>query len=164
MCEFQHGTIECRGDGYCWDADADGFDPDDHSMPCPVCNTKGWLEQRKEEAETCISYSGIDSGTGVTIWESAVAVARRLNPAGVDALLHDIGVVKALFKDDKGETQTQIFSYPGQGMSVLANTLISKTYCAKPFIFDIGPSYNHCVVGTVGGGMSIFPVEKPASE
>lgn len=111
MCNFQHGTIECRGDGYCWDADCDGYDPDDHSMPCPACNTKGWLEQRKEEAETCSVFSGFDSGTGVDIWESGVKVARRENPAVVDVLLKEIGIVKALFEDGSGEIQVRTFEY-----------------------------------------------------
>jgi len=114
MCDFQHGTIECRGDGYCWDADSDGFDPGDHSMPCPACNTKGWLEQRKEEAETCSSFCGFDSGTGVDIWESAVKVARRENPEGLEVLLHEIGVVNALYEDGKGEIQTKQFVYSAQ--------------------------------------------------
>lgn len=127
MCNFQHGTIECRGDGYCWDADSDGYDPADHSMPCPNCNTKGWLEQRKEEAETCISFSGFDSGTGVDIWESAVRVAQRENPEGVEVLLREIGEVNALYEDEHGETQTKRFVYPGQGMSVLADSLINQT-------------------------------------
>lgn len=156
MCNFQHGTIECRGDGYCWDADADGFDPADHSMPCPACNTKGWLEQRKDEAESCISFSGIDSGSGVDIWESAVAVARRENPEGTDALLHEIGVVNALYEDDKGETHTKTFSYPGMGMSAMTEMLRFQTPGAKPFVIDVGPSDNLCVVAPAGSGMS-FP-------
>lgn len=156
MCEFQHGTIECRGDGFCWDADADGYDPADHSMPCPACNTKGWLEQRKEEAETCISFSGIYSGTGVDIWESAVKVARRENPEGVDALLLEIGVVNALFEDGNGETQTKTYSYPGPGMAVLADSLLNQMPSAVPFIFDVGPSYNECVIAPSGSGMSFF--------
>lgn len=154
MCNFQHGTIECRGDGYCWDADCDGFDPNDHSLPCPACNTKGWLEQQKEEAETCISFSGIDSGTGVDIWESAVRVAQRENPEGFEAVLREIGEVNALYEDEQGETQTKRFVYPGQGMSVLAESLLSQTPGAVPMIFDVGPSYNECIVARSGSGMS----------
>lgn len=111
MCEFQYGTTECRGDGFCWDADNDGFDPADHSLPCPQCNTKGWLEQQKEEAETISSYQGFDSGTGVTIWENAVAVARRENPDDTDKLLAEIGVVNALYETDGSEALVQVFSY-----------------------------------------------------
>lgn len=120
MCDFQHGTIECRGDGYCWDADSDGYDPEDHSMPCPACNTKGWLEQRKEEAETCSSFSGFDSGTGVDIWESAVRVAQRENPDGVEALLREICVVNALYEDGQGEIQTKQFVYSGTDVAAPA--------------------------------------------
>lgn len=157
MCEFQRGTIECRGDGYCWDADADGFDPADLSMPCPACNTKGWLEQRKEEAESCISFSGIDSGSGVDIWESAVAVARRENPEGTDAALLEIGVVNALFEDGKGDPQIKTFSYPDRGMSVMTDLLLSQTPAEKPCVFDVGQSFNHCVFAPPGSGMSLFP-------
>lgn len=114
MCDFQHGTIECRGDGYCRDADYDGYDPQDHSLPCPACNTKGWLEQQKAEAESCFSYSGIDSGTGVDIWESAVRVAYRENPEGTDAVLREIGAVDALYEDGQGFAQTKRFEYPTQ--------------------------------------------------
>lgn len=124
MCDFQHGTIECRGDGYCWDADSDGYDPNDHSMPCPACNTKGWLEQRKEEAETCSSFSGFDSGTGVDIWESAVRVAQRENPDGVEALLREIGVVNALYEDGQGEIQTKQFVYPATAAAGVPASLV----------------------------------------
>lgn len=111
MCDFQHGTIECRGDGYCWDADFDGFDPDDHSMPCPRCNTAGWLNQMKEEAEGTISFQGLDSGTGVDIWENAVAVAMRENPDEAKRALVAIGQVAALFADEAGTVMTRDFVY-----------------------------------------------------
>jgi hypothetical protein len=76
MCEFQNGTNECRGDGYVWDADCDGFDPADKSWACPNCNTKQYLLDAKEEAESTSSYSGMSgSGSGVTIWEGSVKVA-----------------------------------------------------------------------------------------
>lgn len=153
MCGFQHGTIECRGDGYCWDADSDGYDPADHSSPCPACNTKGWLEQRKEEAETCISFSGVDSGTGVDIWESAVEVARRENPEGTDAALREIGIVRALFEGANGETQTKTFEYAGLGMATI-DSLIGQPAGAVPAIFDVGPSFNECVLAVAGTGMS----------
>lgn len=123
MCDFQRGTIECRGDGYCWDADSDGYDPDDHSMPCPACNTKGFLEQRKEEAETCSSFSGFDSGTGVDIWESAVRVAERESPEGVETLLREIGVVNALYEDGQGKIQTKQFVYPAPVAAVVPASL-----------------------------------------
>lgn len=111
MCNFQYGTIECRGDGFCWDADNDGFDPSDESMPCPECNTAVWLQQQKEEAETTSFFSNITgNGTGVSIWENAVAVARQHNK-DTDSLLKEIGLVKALYEDDAGNPLERIFSY-----------------------------------------------------
>jgi hypothetical protein len=121
MCHFQHGTIECRGDGFCWDADCDGYDPSDHSMPCPVCNTLAWLMQQKEEAETTSFFQGIDSGTGVTIWENAVDVARRENPEHADRLLNEIGHVKALYEDDDDKVLVREFIYPSPSVSAAAS-------------------------------------------
>ena len=97
MCQFQHGTIQCRGDGYLVDADHDSYDPNDFSDPCPQCNTQTWLENQKLEAESTIEFEGYDRGTGVDIWLNAVEVARRENPDHVDAPLKNIGKVGALF-------------------------------------------------------------------
>ena len=118
MCDFQWGTIECRGDGYCWDADYDGYDPEDLSLPCPQCNTAGYLEQQKEEAESCISYQGYDVGTGVTIWENAVAVALRENLEAARVALAGIGQVGALSEDELQQTQVTWFRYDAQGEPV----------------------------------------------
>lgn len=74
----------------------------------------------KEEAETCSSFSGFDSGTGVDIWESAVRVAQRENPDGVEALLREIGVVNALYEDGQGEIQTKQFVYSGTDVAAPA--------------------------------------------
>jgi hypothetical protein len=104
MCQFQSGTFECRGDGYVWDADCDGYDPEDRSMPCPACNTLAFLEARKEEAETTGWWeaNGV-SGDGADIWESAVAAARSWNPEAAEAALRAIGSVDALVADDEAE-------------------------------------------------------------
>lgn len=127
MCEFQWGTIECRGDGYCWDADCAGYDPDDHSLPCPKCNTLGWLTAQKEEAESTVSYQGYDSGTGVSIWESAVRVAMRENPEGTPALLAEIGTVKALYEmDDNREIWIKTFTYDASGMAQISDLFIQE--------------------------------------
>lgn len=101
MCEFQSGTHECRGDGYIWDADHDGYDPNDKSWPCPNCNTIEYLKAAKEEAESSSYYFGIDGhGTGVTIWENAVKVAKYWNEDATEKALIEIGVVEALYDDD----------------------------------------------------------------
>jgi len=112
MCDFQQGTIECRGDGYCWDADEDGYDPEDHSIPCPRCNTAGWLEKKKEEAETTSFYQSGTTGSGVDIWENAVAVAMRENPGAARQALAEIGCVAPLCEDKDGNVLSREFCYP----------------------------------------------------
>ena len=96
-CRYQHGTLECRGDGYLWDADSDGYDPDDFSDPCPNCNTLEYLRGRKEEAE-CVSQgqSMYWSYTGETLWLDAVGHARAINPEAAQVALEEIGFVDAL--------------------------------------------------------------------
>lgn len=109
MCDFQSGTIECRGDGYLWDADNDGYDPDDMSEACPKCNTEQYLINAKEDAETTSAYSNLyESGTGVTIWESAVSVATQCNEQAAKAALTSIGTVAALYHDVSAEDGTRI--------------------------------------------------------
>ncbi len=80
-------------------------------MPCPACNTKEWLFQQKEEAESCSSYSGYTCGTGVTIWENAVEVAERENPEKFSQFLKEIQKVSALYEDDQGNVLTKEFNY-----------------------------------------------------
>lgn len=94
MCNYWHGgTIECRGDGYMWDADADGYDPEDTSFPCPACNTRTYLLGAKEHGECC-SYSSGWSGdyTGEDMWLGAVDVALAANPQVAPRLLRQIGI------------------------------------------------------------------------
>lgn len=101
ICTYQYGTWECRGDGYLWDADDDGYDPTEKDHPCPGCNTLEYLQKAKEEAETTCSYSnGYSSGTGETIWQGSVRVATEENPDGIDEVLRAIGEVHALVDDD----------------------------------------------------------------
>lgn len=96
-CDFSAGSYQCRQDGYMWDADSDGYDPEDLSYPCPCCNTLVYLQKAKEEAETTESHSGYwGVHTGADIWTNSVDLARSANPAGVDAALQTVGVVEAL--------------------------------------------------------------------
>jgi hypothetical protein len=53
-----------------------------------------------------------------------------------------------------GRDANQRFVYPGQGMSILADSLWSQTPGAVPMIFDVGPSYNECIIAPSGSGMS----------
>lgn len=101
MCNYWHGgTIECRGDGYMWDADADGFDPSDLSMPCPACNTAIWLAEAKEHGESVSYNSGMGgSSTGVEAWLGAVRTALAANPHLTPKLLRRIGIVRPIEDD-----------------------------------------------------------------
>ncbi len=99
-CNFQRGTWECRGDGYLWDADSDGYDPEDTGDPCPCCNTLEYLTQAKEEAETCSRWLDMyGAGTGETIWLRRLALAKQANQVRTDEVLKEIGPVHALVYD-----------------------------------------------------------------
>jgi hypothetical protein len=99
-CQFQRGTWECRGDGYLWDADHDGWDPDENDNPCPCCNTLEYLQRAKDEAETCSYYSNNgSSGTGEDIWLNCLSWAEAANPQGIAEALRQIGPVEALISD-----------------------------------------------------------------
>lgn len=102
MCQYHHTgtTMECRGDGYLWDADYDGWDPDDHSRPCPECNTEEYLLSAKEDAETV--SEGSSAGfyyTGESCWLGAVRAAEAANEVAAKAALLKIGLVTALVPD-----------------------------------------------------------------
>lgn len=104
--------MECRGDGYLWDADDDGFDPDDHTYPCPQCNTEAYLLQAKEQAETC--PCGNDCGysyTGESIWLGAVQSAESANLEAAKAILTKIGIVAALVPDASNDAGFAVRQY-----------------------------------------------------
>lgn len=101
MCEYQAGTIECRGDGYLWDADSDGYDPEDTSEPCPACNTAAFLKAKKEVAESTSwfanNYGGYEeSGTGVGIWRESISTAMYWDSEAAFRALKEIGEVVAI--------------------------------------------------------------------
>lgn len=117
-CDYSRGTWECRGGGQLWDADSDGFDPDGVSEPCPGCNTKEYLEDAKEEAETTIELSGIyGSFTGEEIWTTAVAIAKEANPAGIEAVLKAIGPIDTLVPDSSGEDGFRVVRHNKQDLA-----------------------------------------------
>ena len=115
-CNYWHrgSTYECRGDGYLWDADDDGFDPEDHSSPCPQCNTLEYLRSAQEEAES-VSYASFNTlaYTGESLWANAVAIARRVNPEVAEAALKSIGTVVALrpHETEPNATVEVVFTY-----------------------------------------------------
>ncbi|KJS35680.1 MAG: hypothetical protein VR70_14520 [Rhodospirillaceae bacterium BRH_c57] len=101
MCNYQLGTIECRGDGYLWDADCDGYAPNEADHPCPSCNVQTFLQRSKEDAETTSEWSTMTAhGTGADIWRCAVATAEREAPDDAAAALRKIGTVLALAGED----------------------------------------------------------------
>lgn len=99
-CTFQRGTWECRGDGYLWDADGDGWDPEDTSDPCPCCNTQEYLEQAKAAAETTSFWLDCDvAGTGEDIWVDRLRWATEANPEVTQRILKELGPVHALIQN-----------------------------------------------------------------
>ena len=99
MCNMSYGTFECRGDGYLWDADSDGYDLNDLSLPCPQCNTLVYLEYAKEEAESTSHYQIMTtSGRGVDIWENAVERASLVCDGDIEEKLRQIKSVTALYE------------------------------------------------------------------
>ncbi|WP_455233424.1 hypothetical protein [Geopseudomonas aromaticivorans] len=99
-CEYQRGSMLCRGDGFLWDADADGYDPEEQDYPCPACNTAEYLLRAKEEAESTSEWMDMgDRGTGEDIWLGALRWATEVNPAATAEALAEIRVVEALVPD-----------------------------------------------------------------
>jgi hypothetical protein len=98
MCNYWHGsTYECRGDGYMWDADQDGYDEEDKSFPCPACNTREYLRDAKETGEGCSYMQGNwYSLTGEEVWLGAVRNAIAANPDAVPRILRQIGIVRPI--------------------------------------------------------------------
>ena len=113
MCDMRFGTIECRGDGYLWDTDFDGYDPNDHSMTCPKCNSLQYLLDAKEDAESTSYYSNmLGSGSGVDIWEQSVKIVEYWNPSSLLQALKQIGKVEANFDaDNEDGYDIKVFKY-----------------------------------------------------
>ena len=80
-----------------WDADYDGYDPGDHSFPCPACNTREYLLSAKESGESISYSSGWDGDyTGEDMWIGGVKVAMRANPQATPSILRQIGVARPI--------------------------------------------------------------------
>ena len=122
MCDYQRGTFECRGDGYLWDADDDGWDPNETDYPCPRCNTAVYLAEAKEEAESTLSGGNIcHSYTGLSLWEGAVAWARKQNEKAALEALVALSPIAALSPSDEldykktGTYKKSILQYAADG-------------------------------------------------
>lgn len=111
MCEFSEGSIACRGDGFCQDADPDGFALSERALPCPRCNTEAWLRMMKDKAEGKPAYQGDETGTGVDLWEHAVMAAMRENPQVAKQALIGIGRVAAKYLGPDETVMTRDFIY-----------------------------------------------------
>jgi hypothetical protein len=88
-------------DGYLHDADGDGYIPSDKSEPCPRCNTRQFLEGRKDEADGTVSQSwgtggGMVTITGEEIWERSKRWARQENPEQAEALIAELDQPRGL--------------------------------------------------------------------
>jgi hypothetical protein len=108
-CAYEVGDWACREGGYLWYAgDGEGWDPEDCTHICPHCRTKDYLEEAKENAESCSSYSNNgSSGTGLDIWASAEKTALTANHPAACKALAEIGPVSALDGDDVVICNTQ---------------------------------------------------------
>lgn len=103
-CTYQRFTFECRGDGFLWDADHDGWDPTEQDHPCPRCNVPEFLARAKEEAQSTVDWqSGGECQTGEDIWLNHLAYALKQNPDAVPAALAELGPVDALVPDATAE-------------------------------------------------------------
>lgn len=107
-CSYQSGAIECRGDGYLWDADSDGYDPEDFSHPCPACNTREYLANAKEYAESTPEASFqagpyYDHWTGAEWWDRCLAEAERVNPGEARKAEAELCPVHALVPADNAD-------------------------------------------------------------
>lgn len=149
-CPYIDSIFECNGNGFLFDSEASSVDPNDTSHPCPACNTMEFLDDAKEEAETCSSYSGIGgNGSGVTIWEEAVALAMAANKVACMVYLHSTGVVNALKDDTKDHSRylvqkfyyglhpervvSEVISALPEGFTVLDGSLKLVTNRATPY-------------------------------
>lgn len=105
MCGYQCGTWECRGDGFLWDADCDGYDPNEMDHPCPECNTREFLAHAKEYAETTVEASSgyganYSRWTGADWWRLHVEAARKINPEATRDAERELCPVRALVPAD----------------------------------------------------------------
>jgi hypothetical protein len=118
MCNYQHGTIKCRGDGYLWDAD--GYDPGDMLHPCPKCNMVAFLANAKEQAETTVSGSfGVGcsavSYTGSDFWIGPRDEAYRIDPEQAAIVEASLCPIHALVPDNnKGGYAVKIITARAQ--------------------------------------------------
>lgn len=85
-------------DGYLHDADGDGYIASDTTNPCPRCNTREFLETRKEHCDGTESQSWGAGGvmitrTGDEMWETSKAWAWQENPAEAEGIIRDIEMV-----------------------------------------------------------------------
>jgi hypothetical protein len=129
-CGYRAGTWECRGDGYLWDADTDGWIEGEMDHPCPECNTALYLEGAKDDAESTSYISNnytmmcVPKGymTGADMWDQAVKEALHCNATAAEAALSAIGTVRALTEDDGEQVYHYLTSPKGETPPPSAST------------------------------------------
>lgn len=115
MCNYLNGTWACRGEGYLWDADADGYDPAEQDRACPKCNTAACLKTAADDAahvsESTTSACGFSVFmTGFDIWHNALSLAIDANQPAALAALREIGTVRMLLpaENEQGFEQVEV--------------------------------------------------------
>jgi hypothetical protein len=123
MCQYQRGTFECRGDGFLWDADEEGWSADEQDHACPRCNTNQYLLDAKETAESL--SSGASQGiyyTGESIWLHSVQVAEAENLSDAKTALSLIAQVDTL-RDAQNEQGFEVVKYLYSAQPPVAGTI-----------------------------------------
>ena len=83
--------------GWLYDLDGDGFDPEDIDHPCPQCNTREFLRRAFADAESIEGWGYSNgavyvSGSGRTLWENGCAWARKFNPTEAGTIIAELGI------------------------------------------------------------------------
>lgn len=102
-CTYRNGTYECRGDGYLWDADADGWDPIYKDWPCPACNKEEYDRDMAETEQDEPTPTKSDFALAVeaerekvlTVIQSGATLARVVEVTGlhIDDAQHHVDVL-----------------------------------------------------------------------
>lgn len=86
----------CCIDGFLWDLDSGDSDGLTHGgdMACPRCNTAAYLEEAADQAGSC-GVSMTTPWCGAILYENAMVIAKRENPAAAAAAIAAMPPVEA---------------------------------------------------------------------
>ena len=98
-------------DGLLWDADSedDGYLTNGGELPCPRCNTEGYLRYALERAKN--GGSGLSMFTphvAMASWEAFIAHARRENPNEAEVFLRAVPP----FVTDDWPDRAAVYAHP----------------------------------------------------